>query len=96
MSHWGAPVSDEHSREGFERAVATLQRRTGLTREQVIAEAVAFASLKRGAFRSHLHRGKPNLRPIRRFIARHFAEIAVASMFLLGAALAALQIMQPD
>lgn len=77
-----------------------MQDATGLARERVIAEAVIFAGRNRAAFLAHL-RGRPSFgiadqrapSRARRFIAESGVEILVAGMFLLGAALAALQML---
>ncbi len=77
-----------------------MQEATGLARERVIAEAVTFAGRNRAAFLSHL-RGRPPVgiaeqrapSRARRLIAESGVEILVAGMFLLGAALAALQML---
>lgn len=91
---------DERSPDEFELALSALQRRTGMERNRIIAEAVAFANARRTEFAAHLrrdiHKRRPANGPVRRFIARHGTEIAVAALFLLGSALAALQIMQQD
>lgn len=85
--------------DAVQRALDEIEADTGLPRERVIAEATIFAGRERRAFLAHL-RGRPRGRPDgaerpargRRFLSENGVQIIVAGMFLLGAALAAIQI----
>lgn len=85
--------------EPVQAALEELEADTGLPRERVIAEAVVFAGQERRAFLAHL-RGRPSgLRAAeperrgRRFLRENAVQLVVAGMFLLGAALAAIQML---
>lgn len=85
--------------DAVQAALDAIEADTGLPRERVIAEAVVFAGAERRAFLSHLRRrpsgqrdaGAPSSRK-RRVFAENGVEIIVGGMFLLGALLAAIQI----
>ncbi|RIA47232.1 hypothetical protein [Dichotomicrobium thermohalophilum] len=85
--------------DAVQAALNEIEADTGLPRERVIAEAVVFAGRDRRAFLAHL-RGRPSRvrgsepeRRGRRFLSENAAQILVAGMFLLGAALAAIQML---
>ena len=84
--------------EPVQAALDEIEADTGLPRERVIAEAVVFAGRERRAFLAHL-RGRPTgvrseqERRGRRFLGENAVQILVAGMFLLGAALAAIQML---
>jgi len=85
--------------ESVQQSLDEIQAETGLRRERVIAEAVVFAGRDRRAFLAHL-RGRPSgMRAAesdgraRRFLGENAVQILVAGMFLLGAALAAIQML---
>jgi len=80
-------------------ALDSLEADTGLSRERVIAEAVLFAQSERRSFLAHL-RGRPTgmsaagrERRGRGLLSENAAQILLAGMFILGAALAAIQIL---
>ncbi len=77
-----------------------IESETGLERERIIAEAVIFAGRDRSAFLAQLRRRPARRRTpqargsrLRRFLGENGVELVVAGMFLMGAALAAIQIM---
>lgn len=83
-----------------QEALDAIESETGLARERIVAEAVIFAGRDRSAFLAQLRgrparRRKPRARGsrLRRFLGENGVELVVAGMFLLGAALAAIQIM---
>jgi hypothetical protein len=86
--------------DSVQHALDTLEAETGLARERIIADAVLFADRNRASFLAQL-RGRPprshsiSAQPsrLRRFVGENGMELVVAGMFLLGAALAAIQIM---
>lgn len=86
--------------DAVQEALDAIEADTGLARERIIAEAVIFAGRKRAAFLAQLH-GQPVRQRrtqakgsrLRRFLGENGVELAVAGMFLLGAALAAIQIL---
>jgi hypothetical protein len=85
--------------EPVQEALDEIEANTGLPRERVIAEAVVFAGRERRAFLAHL-RGRPSRaraaepeRRGRRFLSENAVQLVVAGMFLLGAALAAIQML---
>lgn len=82
-----------------QEALDEIEADTGLARERVIAEAVVFAGRERRAFLAHI-RGRPSglraAQPERRawrFLSENAVQLLVAGMFLLGAALAAIQML---
>jgi hypothetical protein len=85
--------------DAVQQALDDMEADTGLPRERVIAEAVKFAGQDRRAFLSHL-RGRPPRAQERAgsggrrraYMSQHGVEMIVAVMFLLGALLAAIQI----
>ncbi len=86
--------------EPVQQTLDEIEADTGLSREQVIAEAVVFAGRERPAFLAHLRGrpsgvrvGEPARRRWRRFLSENGVQMLVAGMFLLGAALAALQML---
>jgi len=80
-------------------ALDGLEADTGLSRQRVIAEAVVFAQAERSAFMAYLRGRGPRRRvagpdrPGRGFLSENAAQLLAAGMFLLGAALAAIQIL---
>ncbi len=94
----GAALFRALQAEPVQAALDEIEADTGLPRERVIAEAVVFAGRERRAFMAHL-RGRPTggrsgpERRGRRFLGDHAVQILVAGMFLLGAALAAIQML---
>lgn len=95
----GAALFDALREDAVQDALHDIEAGTGLTRERAIAEAVIFAGRERRAFLAHL-RGRPSrereLRPkarLPRLLVDNSIEIVVGGMFLLGAALAAIQLL---
>jgi len=95
----GAPLFRALRAEPVQAALDEIVADTGLPRERVIAEAVVFAGRERRAFLAHL-RGRPSHvraeepeRRGRRFLSENAVQLVVAGMFLLGAALAAIQML---
>jgi hypothetical protein len=94
----GAALFRALQAEPVQAALDEIEADTGLPREQVIAEAVVFAGRERRAFLAHL-RGRPTgmrsepERRGRRFLSENAVQVLVAGMFLLGAALAAIQML---
>ncbi len=95
----GAALFRALQAEPVQAALDEIEADTGLPRERVIAEAVVFAGRERRAFLAHL-RGRPTgarsaepERSGRRFLGENAVQILVAGMFLLGAALAAIQML---
>jgi len=94
----GVALFDALRNDAVQDALTAIESDTGLPREQVIAEAVIFAGQQRRDFLSHL-RGRPSRErqgppaKRRRLLADNGVEIVVGGMFLLGALLAAIQIM---
>lgn len=82
----------QRRQQQFDRALATIQRRAGLSREEAIREAVIFASRMERDFMAQLP-GQPSKGWLGAFIAQHALEFVVAGMFILGVLLSALQIM---
>lgn len=95
----GAALFRALREDAVQEVLDAIEADTGLPRERVIAEAVVFAGAERRAFLSHLRRrpsgqreaGAPPSRKLRVF-AKNGVEILVGGMFLLGALLAAIQI----
>lgn len=85
--------------DAVQDALDAVEVETGLARERIIAEAVKFAGRERAAFVGHLRGAparradRPQVSRLRRFLGENGIELVVAGMFLLGAALAAIQIM---
>jgi len=95
----GEPLFDALRAEAVQHALDDIEADTGLAREQVIAEAVVFAGHERRAFLAHL-RGRPSHpretpRERRRqgLWSENGVQILVAGMFLLGVALAAIEML---
>jgi len=85
--------------DAVQDALNAIEADTGLARERIVAEAVIFAGRQRTAFlaqvRARQVRQRRSHRPasrVRRFLGENGVEVFVAGMFLLGAALAAIQI----
>lgn len=85
--------------DAVQEALDAIEADTGLPRERVIAEAVVFTGAERRAFLSHLRRRPSGQRDAgaqpprkRRLLVENGVEILVGGMFLLGALLAAIQI----
>jgi len=85
--------------ETVQCALDDIEADTGLARERIIAEAVVFAGQERRAFLAHL-RGRPShQRKLereprrRRFLSENAVQMLVGGMFLLGVALAAIEML---
>ncbi len=95
----GAALFRALQAEAVRSALDEMEAETGLPRERVIAEAVVFARRQRGPFLAHL-RGRPSggrtdkpERRARRFLSESAVQLVVAGMFLLGVALAAIEML---
>ncbi len=93
-----ALLFDALREDTVQAALDGLEADTGLARERLIAEAVVFAQAERRGFLAYLRgrgsrrRGAEPDRPVRGFLSENATQILAAGMFLLGAALAAIQI----
>ncbi len=94
-----AALFDALRDDTVQAALDGLEADTGLPRERVIAEAVVFAQVERRAFLAYLrgraprrHKAEPE-RSIRGFLSDNGVQLLVAGMFLLGVALAAIEML---
>lgn len=83
----------ERRQHRFERAVEAIQKRTGLSRDEVIQEAAIFASRMEEDFLAQLCDRQRQGR-FGGFLSKHGWEFLVVAMFLLGVLISAIQIMQ--
>ena len=94
-----AALFDALRGDTVQAALDGLETDTGLARERVIAEAVVFAGQERRAFLAYLRGRAPRRRgaepdhPVRGFLSENGVQLLVASMFLLGVALAAIEML---
>ena len=94
-----AALFDTLRADAVQAALDELEADTGLARERVIAEAVVFAESERRAFLAYLRgrapgrRGAEPDRPVRGFLSGNGVQLLVAGMFLLGVALAAIEML---
>jgi len=94
-----AALFDALREDTVQAALDALEVDTGLARERVIAEAVVFAQVERRAFLAYL-RGRATRRRqaeperfVRGFLSENGVQLLVAGMFLLGVALAVIEML---
>jgi len=94
-----AALFDALREDTVQAALDGLEVDTGLARERVIAEAVVFAQVERRGFLAYL-RGRParrrkaeTERSVQGLLSENVVQLIVAGMFLLGVALAVIEML---